>query len=653
MASIRERFETLGYAGAFGPWEAEKFLNRDQTAACVCRMVRRSGGFEERRVLKAVPIIDPADYFSEPEEAYREIRAAECQAAVNEVRVMYELQDCPHIVRYLDYRTVDWSEEDSERTGCDLLVLMEALTPLAEQRKGPLSEGDILTIGQHMCRALAWCHGKHVLHRDVKPENIFRNSYGAYLLGDFGIARILEGGQRASTNMGTYPYMAPEQVHSPEGYDHRADLCGLGLTLYTLCNQNRPPFCKGGEGKMQIARAVMRRLDGEALPPLEGISRELDAVIRKACAHRPEDRYQSAEAFLAALNGIVFQRAQAVQEAAAVSRAASELGPTPVSKPAAEAVPKPEVKPAPAPEAKPVEKPVPEAEPVDPLARKFWEELKKAEAGDAMAQCGVSNLYLYGSGTEKNLTESAKWLRRACEQGLPYALCMQGDRFAEGAGVPRDDQMAVAWYRQAADKGYSVAYFNLGKCYFDGKGVAKDRERAFQYYLLAANNGNPRGQVEAGHCYLTGTGTERNSKKAVELYQKAEGRGLVNASFYLGLCYFSGRGVPRNYEQALWYFRKIRTAKVREQIAGTCFFRDEPDVRNFLTVMDLYDKMLAQDDLQAQYELGRRFYSGDGVPASASRAVDLLSKAAERGHGEARSLLPHAKQRLADLRRYQ
>ena len=96
-----------------------------------------------------------------------------------------------------------------------------------------------MTLGRDICEALAVCHRKQLLHRDVKPENIFVDGEGRFKLGDFGIARRLDNPATYLTQVGTPYYMAPE-VFSLHSYDGRADIYSLGLVLYRFLNRSRP-----------------------------------------------------------------------------------------------------------------------------------------------------------------------------------------------------------------------------------------------------------------------------------------------------------------------------------------------------------------------------------------------------------------------------
>lgn len=132
-----------------------------------------------------------------------------------------------------------------------------------------------------------------LVHRDIKPHNIFLDAKGRPRLGDFGLARRAEGSDRMTVTgvgMGTPAYMSPEQAQGLGEIDVRADIHALGGTLYTLVT-GKPPF--GGATAWAVVNAVVNepapdpRMEDPRLP--EGLA----AVVLKAMAKRPEDRYQS------------------------------------------------------------------------------------------------------------------------------------------------------------------------------------------------------------------------------------------------------------------------------------------------------------------------------------------------------------------------
>lgn len=218
-----------------------------------------------------------------------------------ECNVMAALRGNPNIVAFEDYMILPhegWM-------GADILIRMELLTPLNHyMRYHAMSEQDIIKLGMDMCNALETCHAKvpPILHRDIKAANIMVDDSGCFKLGDFGVARVMEGTKSAHTKAGTEDHMAPE-VMQMAGYRATADLYSLGIVLYRLLNNNRNPFLpvEGSvTANMQMQARGMRSSGVPVPPPYYG-SPALKAAVLKALAYRPEDRYRSASEMRAAL----------------------------------------------------------------------------------------------------------------------------------------------------------------------------------------------------------------------------------------------------------------------------------------------------------------------------------------------------------------
>ena len=123
-----------------------------------------------------------------------------------------------HIVDCDDIRYV----QKSSGVGWDITIKMELLTPLSRALESPASEDQVIKVGKDICNALILCRKRHIIHRDIKPQNIFVSRDGEYKLGDFGIAKTIER-TSGGTKAGTVSYMAPE-INNNEPYGHSADL---------------------------------------------------------------------------------------------------------------------------------------------------------------------------------------------------------------------------------------------------------------------------------------------------------------------------------------------------------------------------------------------------------------------------------------------
>lgn len=262
------------------------------------RIVRRTTNstFVEECALKAVTIIEEAGKKCDCTETflrdYVERREKLVHDMEQEIALMYKLRDCPNIVTYKDYMFNDW--EDETGFGCDLYIRMDFYNSLRKRMHHErFSDAMIAKVGVDICSALEVCHKKGIIHRDIKPDNIFINANGDFLLGDFGISKIVDELNRAETRIGTYEYAAPEVVYAKEGesYDETVDIYSLGLVLYELANNGKLPFC---ESVYAGSYEVGIRLRGKPVPKPSGCGKALGEVILKACAFDKEKRYQSA-----------------------------------------------------------------------------------------------------------------------------------------------------------------------------------------------------------------------------------------------------------------------------------------------------------------------------------------------------------------------
>ena len=187
----------------------------------------------------------------------------------------------------------DWGEDDGS-----YFIVMEYVEgrPLSAVLRDPqrLSPREIATIGAGVAAALAFAHRHGVVHRDVKPGNVLITPDGDVKVTDFGIARAMnteESLTQTGAVMGTAAYFSPEQAEG-KGVDARSDIYSLGVVLYEMA-VGRPPFT--GDSPVAVASKHVRDmpvLPREANPT---VPPALEAVIMKAMAKDPDDRYGSAE----------------------------------------------------------------------------------------------------------------------------------------------------------------------------------------------------------------------------------------------------------------------------------------------------------------------------------------------------------------------
>jgi len=218
----------------------------------------------------------------------------------NEIGIMHSLRGYTNIVAYEDHLI----KPKANGIGYDIFMRMELLTALFEHvKRNALTDTDAAKMGIDICIALEVCAAKNLIHRDIKPQNIFVNSEGHYKLGDFGISRQLEKTTGGLTKIGTYSYMAPE-VYRGDEYGANVDIYSLGLLLYRLTNGNRLPFLPLAPDPLRFddnEKALARRMKGEDMPAPAFADEDFAKVILKMCAYDRNERYRTATEAKAAL----------------------------------------------------------------------------------------------------------------------------------------------------------------------------------------------------------------------------------------------------------------------------------------------------------------------------------------------------------------
>jgi serine/threonine-protein kinase len=215
---------------------------------------------------------------------------------LREIKLLSEMQH-PRIARMLDYGeqeyliyyVMDYVEGPSLR---DYL-----------SRERRVSIADTQHIARDLLGALAYAHGRGVIHRDVKPENIVLSRQGATLM-DFGIARAVatSGNERLTRSgftVGTSAYMSPEQVAGDQNIDHRSDLYSLGCVLFE-CLVGRPPFVHPLE---ELVMKMQRESPAPAIATYRpDVPRSLTVAIARSVEKDRAARWPSAEEMAAALD---------------------------------------------------------------------------------------------------------------------------------------------------------------------------------------------------------------------------------------------------------------------------------------------------------------------------------------------------------------
>ncbi len=621
------------YGKVFNDWRIDKVIGRGGDGT-VYRVEKDSYGIKDVSAVKAITICDHQGRREEMSEEYlSEIDAhikEQLDKAIQEVTLMQKLRGNTNIVDFHDVTVIPWEED--EFFGNDLLIRMELLHNLSTERKKgkKFAEQEIIRLGKDICSALILCHSMNILHRDIKPDNIYWNDAGNYKLGDFGISKVLDTArsEKMTVGAGTKPYMAPEQAGESE-YGNTADIYSLGLVMYELANENRLPFA---EGILVTKRNIIDRLLGKPFPAPCKVSEPLAQVIMKACEFEAKNRYQTAQEFYDALNGLEHK---AIQKPSVEAVPNKDIYATERAD-AAKVAPEQDVY---ATERAEITKAAPKE---DSYATERADAAKAApKEGNRAAEatmspdelCDRGKAYEYGLGVERDLVKAVEYYRLAAEQGYARGQNLLGWCYDNGLGVDQNYQEAVKWYRLAAEQGNALAQNNLGFCYEYGAGVEQDYSEAVKWYRLSAEQGNASGQNNLGNCYRIGTGVVQDYSEAVKWHHLSAEQGNAVAQNNLGWCYYNGLGVEQNYNEAVkWYRMAVEQGDVSAQNnLGLAFYHGNGVEQDYNEAVKWFRLSAEQGGSAAQNNLGLAFYHGNGVEQDYNEAVKWFRLSAEQG----------------------
>ena len=172
------------------------------------------------------------------------------------------------------------------------------------RKKGYLSPKETVEISTQIASAISHAHKNHIIHRDIKPQNILVSDTGIIKVTDFGIAKATSSNTVTSTAtaMGSVHYISPEQAKG-RFCDEKSDIYSLGITMYEMVTGHVPFDHENG-----VTIALMH-LQNEITPPSQirdGIPDSLEKIILKCTMKKPEERYQTADDLIADLR-LVFE----------------------------------------------------------------------------------------------------------------------------------------------------------------------------------------------------------------------------------------------------------------------------------------------------------------------------------------------------------
>jgi len=282
-------------------WYIEEKIGSGSFSVVYRIEAQRPGGIDVS-ALKVEAIMSDGQIFSDSSRKTTFLNSRK-QMAINEAQIMKKLRDCPYIVRYEEEHMQELYI-NGEFEGYYYLIRMEFLQNVYElMKKGRFSysEANVKKLAIEIGQGLKAAHSIGIIHRDIKPDNMFVNDARIYKLGDFNISKKAVS---TRTYAGTQYYMAPEiyraRSNVDASYTTQADIYSFGLCLYQMMNKGQLPF----EDELDPDAAYNKRMSYQkSFPPPCNATFEFARIILKACSFNPNERYKTIDDMLMDFGG--------------------------------------------------------------------------------------------------------------------------------------------------------------------------------------------------------------------------------------------------------------------------------------------------------------------------------------------------------------
>lgn len=308
--------------------------------------------------------------------------------------------------------------------------------------------------------------------------------------------------------------------------------------------------------------------------------------------------------------------------------------------------------------------------------------LLAAKKGDVPAMVGLGRLYyLKSQGDEDLLWEAKEWFERAAALGDPQAHYYLGVLHRNGAGVPQDHEEALGYFLLAAQQGYGDAYIALSELYAEGiQGEGPDLNKATALLEQAALLGEGKALMMKAVRYELGDGVARSLPMAADMYEEAAQKNMPAAAYRLGEMALEGKGRERSLEQAYHWFEQAAQGHyppAHMRLAELSALKHPmplealmhhlhraaqaqlPKAMYWLSVLHKHPPEGMEQDIprsldwfqkassvsgyaHAQYEIGRMYTFGQGLPHEPEEAFRWYLQSAQRGAREAQVALADA-----------
>ena len=230
--------------------------------------------------------------------------------------------------------------------------------------------------------------------------------------------------------------------------------------------------------------------------------------------------------------------------------------------------------------------------------------------------------------------------RNFADQDVAEAQFYLGRMYAYGEGVPEDEAEAVRWLRLAAEQGHASAQAFLGIIYTDNEGEAERYLEGIGWFHLAAEQGDPGSQYFLGLIYANGEGVVEDDVEAVHWFRLAAEQGATDAQFSLGTMYLNGEGVPKDDVQAVYWWRLAaeQGQTYAQYNLGLMYANGLGVLEDDVEAVRWWRLAAEQGLASAQVHIGIAYRDGEGVAEDLVEAYAWLSIAEAQGDTFARNL---------------
>ena len=280
------------------------------------------------------------------------------------------------------------------------------------------------------------------------------------------------------------------------------------------------------------------------------------------------------------------------------------------------------------------------------LKKAFQAYRQAADLNHGKATIELADYYLFGHGTDKNLEEVFKLLKKVTssidpgyipKDRIAYAIYRLAECHLLGLGTQPNNKSAFRLFTKAANLGHAYAKYRLGLCHFRGWGTSEDREKGFSLILKAAQKGVSNAQYTVARCYKSGSGTSKDIGETFIWLKKAATQNNADAQNGLGYLYFEGKEFTKDLDIALRWFKKAAGQGNSNGMhsLGECH-RERKESKAAFSAF----KNAAERGLPAgAFDLALCYRDAIGIGKNLKLANFWLEKSADAGYPRAKKLL--------------